>query len=278
MNPTQIQLHHHFLPYQEREKVLDEILCYKPIWENRFSNSNPPPSGQTQRSLLRPVYWLGNWQFACLNYYHPPKGILNRAVQAEVYNPHLRSVVQRIEKIVHQKFSKSDVPEGWCLNTCLINYYGSKIENGKKIDAARVGEHKDFEPGPVASLSFGERALFQFVKSFGRAQASEVVLQQWLSDNTLQIFAGPKYKDLYFHRVQRVEKNKFKSWPEIKIPNFETRRINLTFRYVPTIHIKPLKDLPVQLRTDVSPYVEKLSESSNFWKSQALVMSGTSKT
>lgn len=278
MNPNQIQLHHHFLPSQEREKVLDEILGYKPIWENRFSESNPPPVGQSQRSLLRPVYWLGNWQFACLNYYHPPKGILNRAVLAEGYNPYLKSVVQRIEKIVHQKFLKADVPEGWCLNTCLINYYGSKIENGKIIDAARVGEHKDFEPGPVASLSFGERALFQFVKSHGRDQSSEVVLQQWLSDNTLQIFAGSRYKDLYFHRVQRVEKNKFKNWPEIKIQNFETRRINLTFRYVPNVHIKPFKDLPANLRADINPYVEKLSESSGFWKNQAFVMSGISKT
>ena len=278
MNPTQIQLQHNFLPHLEREKVLNEILCYKPIWENRFSESNPPPTGQTQRSLLRPVYWLGNWQFACLNYYHPPKGLFNRAVLAEGYNPNLKAVVLRIEKLVHQKISKSDIPDGWCLNTCLINYYGSKIENGKKIDAARVGEHKDFEPGPVASLSFGEKALFQFVKSHGRQQSSEVVLQQWLSDNSLQIFAGTKYKDLYFHRVQRVEKNKFKNWPDIQIENFETRRINLTFRFVPSIHIKPLKDFPMNLKNDIQPYVERLSEASEYWRNQALVISGNSNT
>jgi alkylated DNA repair protein (DNA oxidative demethylase) len=82
-------LRHQFLTSTERETLLNEILCYKPIWENRFSNSNPPPPGQQNRPLLRPVYWLGNWQFACLNYYHPPKGVSFRCVEAEPYGPFL---------------------------------------------------------------------------------------------------------------------------------------------------------------------------------------------
>ncbi|MFN8846239.1 MAG: alpha-ketoglutarate-dependent dioxygenase AlkB [Bdellovibrionales bacterium] len=264
----EILLRHQYLNPADREKILNEILCYKPIWENRFSKSNPPPTGQPNRQLLRPVYWLGNWQFACLNYYHPPKGVTFRCVQAEPYGPYLKGFVKEVEKIVRQKFHPKNIPHDWHLNTCLINYYGSKIENGKKIDAARVGEHKDFEPGPVASLSFGEKALFQFVHSRRKDVRSQVVLQQWLADSSLQIFGGNKYKDLYFHRVQRVEKNKSEPLPAFKIPDFEMRRINLTFRYVPREHIQRLQEFPSKLKEDINPYVKTLSESSIYWKQQ----------
>jgi hypothetical protein len=261
-------LKHQYLNPTDRTDILNEILCYKPIWENRFSKSNPPPTGQSNRQLLRPVYWLGNWQFACLNYYHPPKGINFRCVEAEPYGPFLSRFVKEIEKIVQRKFHPKNIPSGWHLNTCLINYYGSKIEDEKKIDAARVGEHKDFEPGPVASFSFGERALFQFVHSSQKNTRSQVVLQQWLADNTLQIFAGTKYKDLYFHRVQRVEKNKSQPLPPLNILDFETRRINLTFRFVPPNHIQKIHEFPQHLKEDINPYVRTLSESSTYWKKQ----------
>ena len=90
----------------------------------------------------------------------------------------------------------------------IHNFYGDKIERGKEIDAARVGEHRDVEPGPVASLSIGERALFQFVSSAGRGMPSRVERTQWLDDGSLQAFAGPRWKDQLFHRVQRVDKRK----------------------------------------------------------------------
>ena len=290
-----------YLKPNARTEALREILRYKPIWEYRFSESNPPPAGENNRMLLRPVYWLGNWQFACLNYYHPPKGIEFRCVQGESYPPQLQKIVNDIEKRVHENWTAKDIPEGWHLNTCLINYYGSKIEDGKKIDAARVGEHKDFEPGPVASLSFGEKALFQFVESFGKKSKSNVILQQWLEDNSLQIFGGDRFKKQLFHRVQRVDRAKLSdgagvadpsvdsilsqekalpknlrasevamvkasALPPIEIENFETRRINLTFRYVPDQHIKPLNQFPKKLQKDINAYVTRLSESSSFWK------------
>jgi hypothetical protein len=250
----------------ERSQALNEILQFKPIWEYRFSESNPPPKGESNRMLLRPVYWLGNWQFACLNYYHPPKGIEYRCVQGEDYPPTLKKIVADIEKRVRRNWTEKDIPKDWHLNTCLINYYGSKLEGDKKIDAARVGEHKDFEPGPVASLSFGEKALFQFVESFGKSSKSSVALQQWLEDNTLQIFGGDRFKSKLFHRVQRVDRKVTGQLPKIEIENFETRRINLTFRYVPKEHILPLKRFPKNLQKDVSPYVEMLSKTSDFWK------------
>ena len=145
-----------YITKQQKNDILKYLGTLHPIWEMRFSKSNPPPAGESNRALLRPVYWLGNWQFACLNYYHPPQGVQNRCVQAENYPEVLEKIIFEIEQIVRQKFSPKDIPEKWHLNTCLINFYGYKITESEKIDCARVGEHKDFEPGPVASVSFGE--------------------------------------------------------------------------------------------------------------------------
>jgi len=254
---------------EERAQILQYLQELYPIWEMRFSKNNPPPSGQTQRQLLRPVYWLGNWQFACLNYYHPPQGIQFRCVRAEKYPPVLAKIVKDIEDITRSYFAEKDIPKGWNLNTCLINYYGSKIEDGKKTDTARVGEHKDFEPGPVGSISFGERALIQFVESKGRGIPSRVMNQEWLEDSSLQIFGGDRFKKQLFHRVQRVEKKLNKPFENLNTSNFETRRINFTFRYVPEEHIQTLSKFPKLLQDDVQEYVEQLSTNSPYWKKAA---------
>ena len=259
-----------YVSKSQKNEILNYLSTLFPIWEMRFSASNPPPENEENRQLLRPVYWLGNWQFACLNYYHPPQGIHNRCVEAETYPDVLARLVYECEQIVKREFSPKDIPDRWHLNTCLINFYGNKLvetEDGKiqKIDCARVGEHKDFEPGPVASISFGERALFQFVRSSGKQQKSEVVLQQWLEDSSLQIFGGDKFKKQLFHRVQRVEDKNFK-FENLNTTHFETRRINFTFRYVPTEHIKPLSRLPENLKNDVSTYVNQLAINSSFWR------------
>jgi len=258
-----------YITANEKKEIIRYLESLYPIWENRFSKSNPPPEGEPNRPLLRPVYWLGNWQFACLDYYHPPKGIQNRCVEAESYPPVLEKIVKKIEQMVHEKFSEKDIPRGWHLNTCLINYYGNKImPDGKKLDTARVGEHKDFEPGPVASISFGEKALFQFIKSESKAQKSQVILQQWLEDSSLQIFGGDKFKKQLFHRVQRVEEKGIIFYG-MKTTDFETRRINFTFRFVPNEHIKSLNELPENLQQDVQGYVSELGQRSSFWKSQS---------
>jgi len=260
-----------YISSSDKKNILDYLSTLHPIWENRFSESNPPPNNEPNRLLLRPVYWLGNWQFACLDYYHPPKGIHNRCVQAEKYPPVLQKIISDIEKTVRDKFSDKDIPSDWHLNTCLINYYGDKIETEnniiKKTDMARVGEHKDFEPGPVASISFGEKAMFQFVKSTGKSQKSDVILQQWLDDSSLQIFGGDKFKKQLFHRVQRVE-SKGLVFKNLNTTHFETRRINFTFRYVPRDHIQSYFRLPKNLQTDTHGYVVDLSKKSKFWKEQ----------
>lgn len=249
--------------------MLTAISGLKPIWEERFSKNNPPPEGDKQRTLLRPVYWLGNWQFACLNYYHPPKGIHFRCVEAEPFPSVMQQMVDRIQNLVHREFEIRDVPREWHLNTCLINFYGDRMINGVKTDAARVGEHRDFEPGPVASVSFGERAFFQFVRTKSKQSRSEPVLNQWLEDSSLQVFGGKKFKSELFHRVQRVE-TKTKTTLGPKIDGFETRRINLTFRYVPRDHIQAFHRFPPELREDVRPYILQLAKNSEFFSSLQL--------
>ena len=256
-----------FLMDSDEKKVLDYLSELHPIWENRYSKHRPPPQGESQRQLLRPVYWLGNWQFACLDYYRPPKGTAFRCVRAEPYPEVLQRLVNKMEKITFQQFRPKEIPKGWKLNTCLVNFYGSHLENGKLVDVARVGEHKDFEPGPVASLSLGERAFFQFVDSRGRGMPSRVVFQQWLENGSLQIFGGERYKDRLFHRVQRVEKKQGIQLP-IKVENFQTRRVNFTFRFVPDEHILPLKKFPKDLLEDLLPYAKELAQHSDFFSSE----------
>lgn len=256
-----------YISSREKTEILEYLKTLYPIWEMRYSKNNPPPENQKQRPLLRPVYWLGNWQFACLNYYHPPKGIFNRCVRAESYPPILEYLIQKIEGLVHETYAPKDIPRGWHLNTCLINYYGDQIDSeGKRNDCARVGEHKDFEPGPVASISFGERAFFQFVSSQGTESKSNVVFQQWLEDSSLQIFGGDKFKKHLFHRVQRVDRKEGHAFPLNDIDNFETRRINFTFRYVPDEHIQPFHRLSVEAQEDVRGYMEKLAEHSEYFR------------
>ncbi len=246
-------------------KVREELLAYLgnlvPLWEERYPASRPPPEGETQRQLLRPVYWLGNWQFACLDYYRPPHGLVDRCVAAEAFPPVLARLVRLIEDRVHRQFDPEAVPPGWHLNTCLINFYGGRRENGKLIDMARVGEHKDFEPGPVGSLSLGERALIQFVNSRRPGERDGVVAQQWLDDGCLQVFGGAQWKDRTFHRVQRVDTRGGHVF-QVKVPGFEVRRINLTFRFVPDQHVVPYAKLGEQARRDVEGYVRTLAGSS----------------
>lgn len=257
-----------FVNRTERAEIISWLQTLHPLWEMRFSEHNPPPVGDEQRELKRPVYWLGNWQFACLDYYHPPEGVLHRCVKAEPYPKLLRLLVDRIEFIARKNLPKSYFPEGWHLNTCLINFYGSKIEDDKKVDRARVGEHKDFEPGPVASVSLGDRAFFQFVNGNQNLGEKNNVFSQWLEDSSLQIFGGDLWKTKTFHRVQRVESKKNEDF-KLKISNFETRRINFTFRFVPENHVYPFEAMPEDKQSDIIDYVRKLGENSPYFKQMA---------
>ncbi|MFZ5443847.1 MAG: alpha-ketoglutarate-dependent dioxygenase AlkB [Myxococcota bacterium] len=260
-----------FLSRADRQEILSYLATLHPLWELRFSEHRPLPEGETQRRLLRPVYWLGNWQFACLDYYRPPHGLWNRCVQAEPFPPVLAKLVVLMEQRARRMFRGDDMPAKWHLNTCLVNFYGSTLEGGKWVDTARVGEHKDFEPGPVASLSLGERALIQFVTSRRPGERDDVVAQQWLDDGSLQIFGGEQWKNRTFHRVQRVDTKGGHAF-DIGDPTFRTRRINFTFRYVPDEHVTPFAALSDEAKRDVEGYVRTLARHSRFF---AAALSGT---
>jgi DNA oxidative demethylase len=250
-----------FLSDREHAGFISWLKTLHPLWEYRFSQLRPPPEGQEQRKLLRPVYWLGNWQFACLDYYRPPLGVLDRCVRAEPFPPLMATLVREIESIARRMYRGLDMPAGWTLNTCLVNFYGRRREGDRWVDTARVGEHRDFEPGPVASVSLGERALFQFVKSQRPGERDGVVSQQWLDDGSLQIFGGDKWKRRTFHRVQRVDTRDDCHF-ELDVEDFDTRRVNFTFRYVPPAHVLPYAKLSPKARADVEGYMRTLAEHS----------------
>lgn len=255
----------------EREQILRWLQTIHPIWEWRYSQVDGPPAGESQRKLLRPVYWLGNWQFACLDYYRPPNGILNRAIRAEAFPAVLSGIVRRAEELALRTYQGAELPRGWKLNTCLVNFYGRRLLPDEKWeDVARVGEHKDYEPGPVASVSLGERALFQFVESSQKGTRKGVVLQQWLEDRSLQIFGGERWKRKLFHRVQRVEEKRPAEQLGPEIDGFRTRRINFTFRYVPEAHWADYEGLPPQIQESIREYVEVLAQNSDFFRSALL--------
>jgi len=246
-----------------RAALLDWLARLHPIWEQRFSTRRPPPPGKAQRPLLRPVYWLGNWQFACLGYYEPPRRTRDCAVAAEPFPPVLTSLVAAIERRIRAQFPAADVPAGWHLNTCLINLYGHRRDGERWVDVARVGDHRDFEPGPVASVSLGERALFQFVRR--GAHGAPPVRTQWLDDGSLQAFGGAWWKDALLHRVQRVDDKRAENLPPA-IEGFRTRRINFTFRYVPDAHVIPFARLGAAARDDVREYVAELGRHVPFFR------------
>jgi hypothetical protein len=175
----------------------------------------------------------------------------------------LRRLVARTEKIARRLYRGPDLPAGWHLNTCLVNFYGSRIDGERRIDTARVGEHKDFEPGPVASMSLGARALFQFVSGSRRDQAS-VAFQQWLDDRSLQLFGGDRWKRQVFHRVQRVDRKGAAF--DLQTERFVTRRINFTFRYVPDAHIARYAELPADAAAAVHAYMRELARHSPFFR------------
>lgn len=253
-----------FVGGDERAALVAWLETLHPIWEERFTARKAAETGE-QRRLLRPVYWLGNWQFACLDYYRPPKGVHDRCVAAEPFPPVLARMVERIETRTRAMFRGPDLPALWHLNTCLINLYGSALENGKAVDTARVGEHRDFEPGPVASISLGERAMFQFVTRGRRGEPSAIVAQQWLDDGSLMIFGGETWKDRTLHRVQRVDRRLGARFA-FPVAGFATRRVNFTLRYVPDQHVVPFAKLSAQARDDVRSYVDELARHSAFFR------------
>lgn len=252
-----------FVTVDERAELVDWLAGIHPLWEDRHTAGRALREGQTRRRLLRPVYWLGGWQFACLDYFHPPDHTRDRVVAAEPFPPVLARLVARAEAQVRATYDPADLPDGWRLDTCLVNFYGTAARDGRWVDTARVGGHRDHEPGPVVSLSLGAPARFQFTTR-GRGPVNEdVVWEHWLEDRSMLAFGTPYWKELY-HRVPNVARGGEAPF-DVPVDGFRVRRVNFTLRYVPERFVVPFADLGRTARDAVAHYVETLARHSPYW-------------
>ena len=265
MSPNGLIYDGEFIDREARNELRAWLADQHPLWENRHGDGRTAREGQRRRRLLRPVIWLGGWQFACLNYYRTGHE-LHRVVEAEPFPPALVPLVARVEAVARQGFAASDIPDGWCLNTCLINFYGLTLRDGKWVDTARVGSHRDHEPGPVGSLSLGAAARFEFTT--GREAGDETVLKRELGNGAMLLFGTPRWKDELHHRVVSVARQEGHRFAT-EIEGFRIRRVNFTLRYVPVECIHPYRDLPDEPREKVAGYMTTLAKTSPFF-AQAL--------
>ena len=151
-------------------------------------------------------------------------------------------------------------------------FVGAAVAQDLDIVAATLidGTGAEARPGMTVSVrdgrivSIGERALFQFVER-GREPGRPPVRTQWLDDGSLQAFAGPRWKDDLLHRVQRVDDRTGVELPP-SIDGFRTRRVNLTFRYVPDRDVVPFARLAPEAREDVRDYVQELAKHSTHFQ------------
>lgn len=253
-----------FIRKPEKAALTAWLETLHPLWEERHSDERGLRQGQKRRRLLRPVYWLGGWQFACLNYYNPPDYVEERVVAAEPFPEILQRVVDRVEERTRGHFAPEDIPAGWRLNTCLINLYGLVRRGERWVDVGRVGGHHDSEPGPVASLSLGARARFQFATKPRGHEDENVVLEHWLKDRSLLVFGSPKWKESVFHRVPRVARQDQYVF-DLPVEDFRIRRVNFTLRYVPPEHIVPFAQLSPASSEKIRGYMQSLADNAPFF-------------
>ena len=248
-----------FFSADDAEELAEYTASIHPIWEHRYAPGDPRARGASSR-LTRPVYWLGAWQFACLGYYSEPDHIAHRCVRAEPFPPVLQRILKRLEPELIAHGQTGTLP-----NTCLINYYGSERldPNGPPVDHARLRMHRDQEPGPVAMISIGQPAQFEFV--IPGASAPEHA--QWVRHRSAVIISGPEYKDRLYHRVTRV-RHGGEPVLSTSVHAFSLRRVSISFRHVPDSAIWDFADLPAASQQAVKPFVDELAEYSEHFRAQ----------
>lgn len=228
-----------------------------PLWEQRHAPNDPSRRGSNSR-LTRPVYWLGAWQFAALGYYSEPDHVAHRCLRAEPMPEVMLSLLERLrpELALH---GDERLP-----NTCLINFYGRtpKAPGQPPVDHARLRMHRDAEPGPVVMFSIGEPAQFEFVEP----TAPQPAHSQWIRGRSAVVLSGPEYKDRLYHRVTRVRIGE-RTLP-CTLPDFDVRRVSVSFRHVPEHRILDLADLEPRAREVARPYVTQLAEHSAHYRKQ----------
>lgn len=247
-----------FLAVQEASELATFFATLRPLWETRHAPGATSARGGSGR-LTRPVYWLGGWQFAALGYYAEPDHREHRVVRAEPFPPVMRRLLERLRPELARHGDTGPLP-----NTCLINFYGrERPEHGPPVDTARLRMHRDAEPGAVVMFSVGQPAQFEFVEPDAPAPAHS----QWVRNRSVLILSGSEYKDRLYHRVTRV---RYGQDPVLtsQLPDFEVRRVSVSFRHVPESFIVDAAALPPERRAIVAPYLELLAQHSAHFSGQ----------
>lgn len=255
-----------FISAAEADELRDYFAALHPVWEARYPDGGGSRRGGAGR-LTRPVYWLGAWQFAALGYYSPPDHVYDKCLRAEPLPPLMTRILERLraERGLHGD-------DGPLPNTCLINYYGSEpgLDRAPPRDYARLRMHRDAEPGAVVMFSVGQPAQFEFVVPGADAPEHS----QWLRHRSVVILSGPEYKDRLYHRVTRVRYGK-EPVLGAQLERFDVRRISVSFRHVPEVHVHDLHALDPAALAVVLPYVRQLAEHSEHFRRQLDGISGS---
>jgi hypothetical protein len=259
-----------FFSAEEAKDLIQSFELLKPIWEERHGGRDHARDGAGSRRITRPVYWLGAWQFASLGYYAEPLHRQGRCLRGEALLPTMQQILERLrpELASHDCAQISDPMP----NTCLINYYGSKVGEGPPVDQARLRMHRDGEPGPVIMFCTGQPGLLEFIDP---NLSDEAELALWTRHRSVVIISGDDFKDRLYHRLVRV---KHGAEPEMSspLPGFSLRRVSVSFRHVPETLIADLDGLPEESQKRVRPYVEELARSSPHYADQLHRVQGVS--
>lgn len=245
-----------FVSATEADALIQYFGSIRPLWESRHAADDHVRDGQGSRRLTRPVYWLGAWQFACLGYYAEPDYQVDRCLRAEPYPEVMQRILGRLRPAVERHLAPSETYAE--TTSALINFYGSELRD-QPVDVARLRPHRDSEPGPVIMLSVGQPARFEFVDADGA-----VALGVWLRHRSVCILSGAEFKDRLYHRVSRVRHGQEPAMHTV-LPDFQLRRISVSFRHVPEAYIHSWDTLSAEARTKVRPYVAELAEHAPFY-------------
>jgi alkylated DNA repair dioxygenase AlkB len=260
-----------FITSKESEELVAYFSALTPLWERRHvENAHGRADGHSRR-LTRPVYWLGAWQFACLGYYAEPDHREHRCLTGEPFPKVIDAILERLVATLMADHVWPDRGAGDSAlpNTCLINYYGREVsDDGPPRDYARLRMHRDGEPGPVIMFNVGQAGLFELLDP-NRSPEPELAI--WTRHRSVTIISGPEFKDRLYHRVSAVRTG-IEPRLQCRVPNFQVRRVSVSFRHVPTELIEDLGQFPSKRRDAVVGYVEELAKESDHYAGQLLTL------
>lgn len=254
-----------FIGKEESEQLISYFSELRPLWEQRHRDGQAERDAKHGRRLTRPVYWLGAWQFASLGYYAEPEHREDRCVRAEGFPVVMQRVLERLVPLLHEEHGdREEHAHGHLPNTCLVNFYGREVGKGVPRDYARLRMHRDGEPGPVVMFNIGQPGRLEFLDP---SLSPEPELALWTRHRSVTILSGADYKDRLYHRVTQVRTGQHPVMHST-VPDFELRRISVSFRHVPEEVISDFGQLPGPARDRVREYVQQLAEHSPHFRAQ----------